>query len=387
MVRTSAIDARDRYASRRLRSYIAPAAPATRAPCDGTESPLRIEFGFTPKWYRQRCGTDFGERWHIDPHYRYETTVLMRRTLNERFPELRLGGSDPAAHGASLDGVYGALLVSMIYGVPAEYYPDNWPAAQHQDLPDEAAKRLEPPGLDHSPVFSRLMEQMDAIEQASGRIEGYLNWQGVLNNAYRLRGQAIFTDMMADPGLARHLFECVTKTMIDGMRRVYARQAKTGAVVRHATVSNCTVNMVSPDLYAELIFPFDQRISEAFDYFGIHNCAWNADPYVETYARIEKLGYIDMGMDSDLARAKRLCPEARRAVMYKPTDLENKSIEELRQDLRRIRDDYAPCDIVMADIEDSTPDARVLEFAAMARELESTDLGGNGADSSWRSTP
>ena len=116
---------------------------------------------------------------------------------------------------------------------------------------------------------------------------------------------------------------------------------------------------------------FDQRISEAFDYFGIHNCAWDADPYVETYARIEKLGYIDMGMDSDLARAKKLCPDARRAVMYKPTDLENKSLDELRQDLRRIRDDYAPCDIVMADIEDSTPDARVLEFAALARGLES----------------
>lgn len=364
------VEAQDRYRSHRLRSYIAPAAPATRAPCDGTESPLRIEFGFTPRWYRRHCGIDFGERWHTDPRYRHTTGVLMRQTLNERFPVLQLGGPDPATYGASLDGVYGALLVSMIYGVGVEYYPGNWPAAQHHDLSDEAARRLQPPVLDDSPVFSRLMKQMDAIEQAFGCIEGYLNWQGVLNNAYRLRGQAIFTDMMADPGLAGHLFECVTETMIEGMRRVYARQAKTGVMVRHATVSNCMVNMLSPELYSELLFPYDQRISEAFDYFGIHNCAWNADPYVETYARIAKLGYIDMGMDSDLARAKKLCPDARRALMYKPTDLENKSPEALRQDLRRIRDEYAPCDIVMADIEDSTPDARVLEFAAMARELE-----------------
>lgn len=364
------VEAQDRYRSHRLRSYIAPAAPATRAPCDGMESPLRIEFGFTPKWYRRHCGIDFGERWHTDPRYRYTTGILMRQTLNERFSGLQLGGADPDGYGASLDGVYGALLVSMIYGVGVEYYPGNWPAARHHDLSDEAAIRLEPPVLDDSPVFSRLMGQMDAIERTFGRVEGYLNWQGVLNNAYRLRGQAIFTDMMADPGLAGHLFECVTETMIEGMCRVYARQAQTGVVVRHATVSNCMVNMLSPDLYSELLFPYDQRISEAFDYFGIHNCAWNADPYIETYARIAKLGYIDMGMDSDLARAKNLCPDARRALMYKPTDLENKSIEALRQDLRRIRDEYAPCDIVMADIEDSTPDARVLEFAAMARELE-----------------
>ncbi len=354
-----------------LRSYIAPAAPATRRPCDGTESSLRIEFGFTPKWYLQHVDVDFGERWHTEPQYRYERGVLMREALNAHFPGLQLGGADPASYGASLDGVYGALLVSMIYGVPAEYYPGNWPAARHHYLSDEAAKNLVAPDLDASPVFAQVMAQMDEIEKGFGRIEGYLNWQGVLNNAYRIRGQAIFMDMMADPELAKHIFECVVQTMIDGMRRVYVRQAETGVVVRHATVSNCTVNMVSPEIYAEQLFPFDQQLSEAFDYFGIHNCAWNADPYMETYARIKKLGYVDMGLDSDLVRARALCPDARRALMYKPTDLENKSLEALREDLRRIRGDYGPCDIVMADIEDSTPDARVLAFADLARELVS----------------
>ena len=61
------------FDGRGLRSYIAPGAPATRSPCDGSESPLRIEFGFTPRWYRDRVGVDFSERWHTDPLHRAAT--------------------------------------------------------------------------------------------------------------------------------------------------------------------------------------------------------------------------------------------------------------------------------------------------------------------------
>ena len=53
-----------------LVSYIALSAPATRRPGTGDEPFLRPEFGFTPKWYRDAVGVDFGERWHLDPEYR-----------------------------------------------------------------------------------------------------------------------------------------------------------------------------------------------------------------------------------------------------------------------------------------------------------------------------
>ena len=214
----------------------------------------------------------------------------------------------------------------------------------------------------------QLLDQMDVIEREFGRIEGYINWQGVLNNAFRIRGDQIFMDLMMNTSLARHLFEVVAQTMIEGMRHVYERQRKTGVAVRHATVSNCVVNMVSPELYREHLLPFDVMLSEAFDDFGIHNCAWNVDPYIEDYTQIEKLGYVDMGLDSDLERARELCPNARRAIMYKPTDLTSKSLEEIEADLRRIHRELGPCDIVLADIEHSTPDERVLDFDRIARD-------------------
>jgi len=162
------------------------------------------------------------------------------------------------------------------------------------------------------------------------------------------------------------VFEVVTQTMIEGMKLVYKRQATTGFIVRHATVSNCLVNMISGEQYREHVMPYDKRISDSFDYFGIHNCAWNVDPYIAHYASIRTLGYVDMGLDSDLARVKRLCPNTRRAVMYNPKDLTSKTIEGIQADMVRIRKELSPCDIVMADIEYGTPDQRVLEFAEAA---------------------
>ncbi len=354
---------------RQLRSYIAPGAPATRRPCDGTEAALRIEFGFTPRWYRERLGIDFSERWHLDPQYRRETVVAMKQELNRRFPGLGLGGDAPEETPASLDGVHGALLIARAFGIPAEYYADNWPAAVPDHLTGEQIEQLDAPFLPDTPVFAQLMEQMETIAREHGRIEGYLNWQGVLNNAQRIRGPEILTDLMVNPDLAHRLFEAVTETMVEGMRLVYERQKKSGVTVRHATVSNCFVNMVSPEDYREHLLPYDRRIAEAFELMGMHNCAWNVDPYIEDYAGVENLAYVDMGLGSDLNRARELCPNARRALMYTPMDLANKPLDEIRADLLRIHAELGPCDIVMADIDHETPDERVLAVADMAREI------------------
>ena len=54
--------------------------------------------------------------------------------------------------------------------------------------------------------------------------------------------------------------------------------------------------------------------------------------------------------------------------MYTPTDLANKSADDLRTDLEHIQQRLSPCDIVMADIDAGTPDERVIEFARLAKE-------------------
>jgi hypothetical protein len=354
-----------------LISYIAPGAPATRRPATGDEPFLRPEIGFTPLWYRTALGIDFGERWHTDPAYRRETVVAMRAELARRFPGTRIGGIDRSGPLDLLTGAFGACSVAAIFGIPILYAADNWPNCAHRYLGDEAMEALAPPDLDRNAFFQDLMRQMDWIAAREGCVEGFLNWQGVLNNAYRLRGEQLLYDMVDAPNGARHLFDCVATTMLAAARRLHARQRETGVRVEFFTVSNCLVNMVSPAQYRDLLLPFDRRIAEAYGCIGIHNCAWTADPYVEHYAAVPHLAYIDMGQGSDLPRARATFPHARRAIMYTPMDLANKPLEAIRLDLKRIARDYAPCDLVLADIEAGTPDERVIQVLAMCEDLSS----------------
>ena len=353
-----------------LVSYIALSAPATRRPGSGDEPFLRPEFGFTPKWYRDAVGVDFGERWHLDPAYRRDALVSMAREVRRRFPALPIGQvEDPEAPTDLLTGVHGASFVALLYGIPIEYQDDNWPWSARQHLDGPAVDRLEPPDLERSAAFAALMEQLDWIERETGTVRGYLNWQGVLNSAYRIRGEDLFLEMVREPDRVHHLLSCVAATMIDGAQRLYARQREAGVDNRHFTVSNCLVNMVSPQHYREYLLPHDLRIAETFGLIGIHNCAWNANPYLEHYASIPDVAYVDMGIDTDLDQARTLFPGGRRALMYTPMDVRDKASAELRVDLEQIAARYGPCDLVFADLESGTPDERVLELARMCAEI------------------
>jgi hypothetical protein len=356
-------------ACRQLVSYIAPGAPATRRPARGDEPFLRPEIGFTPAWYRQGLDIDFGEKFHSDPAYRRECAVKMRAELKRRFAGTSIGGCRaPDAPLDLLTGAFGACAIAAIYGLPVVYSENNWPNCAHSYLTDEQVARLEPPDLDRNPFFGRLMEQVDWIAAHEGRAEGFINWQGILNNAHRLRGEELFADLLTEPDRCRHLFACVCETMTAAIRLLHERQGMS-VQSRFVTVSNCLVNMISPEIYAGLIFPFDLKLAEVYGCIGVHNCAWNATPYLETYARMPGLGYIDMGINSDLGQARRLFPDARRALMYTPMDLASRTSAELRADFEKIARDYAPCDVVITDIEAGTPDARVLEAVDICRQL------------------
>lgn len=357
-------------ASPRLVSYIAPGAPATRRPAEGGEAFLRPEIGFTPSWYRHSLSINFGERFHNDPTYRRDCAVSMRRELRRRFPDLAIG--DRGTCDSPLDlltGTYGACTVAAIYGIPILYAENGWPTSARQYLNDRELAVLEPPDLDRNPHFTRLMEQVEWIETREGQADGYINWQGVLNNAHRLRGESLFTDMVDEPEKIRHLFACVCETMIQGISRLHQRQCKGLRKSLFVTVSNCLVNLISPRIYGDLLLPFDRKLASLYDCLGIHNCAWSATPYLKAYAQIPDVGYIDMGVKSDLAAAKTLFPDARRAVMYTPMDAVQKSLPEIEADFRRIAMEYAPCDIVLADLDEGSPDSRVRDLAHLCHKL------------------
>jgi hypothetical protein len=111
-------------------------------------------------------------------------------------------------------------------------------------------------------------------------------------------------------------------------------------------------------------------LSTHYSRFGIHTCNWVADPYLDDIRKIAKVGYFDTGINSDLPRIKRMFPDTRRALLITPGEFESATIEELKALVSRINDEYAPCDIVLADIESTTPDSRIQEFLDLVRKEE-----------------
>jgi hypothetical protein len=356
--------------STQLISYIALSAPATRRPAEGDEQFLRPEIGFSPEWFHEALGIDFGERWHKDVAYRWDTIVSMAQEIRRRFGRKSIGClQNPDSPVDLLTGAFGACPVAAIYGVPIIYASDNWPNCAHEYLTADQVSKLEPPDLNSNPFFNDLMEQVEWMAKETGRIEGFINWQGVLNNAYRLRGPDIFIDMASEPERAKHIFQCVAATMVDAAQRLYERQRRTGLDTQHFTISNCLVNMVSSDHYRDFLLPFDRQIAETYGLIGIHNCAWNADPYIQHYATIPNVAYIDMGIESDLPAARHAFPYTRRAIMYKPMELADKTFHEIGEDLDQIAFEYGPCDLVFADIGPNIPDKRVKEVIKLCEQL------------------
>jgi len=352
-----------------LISYIAPGAPATRRPATGKLPYLRPEIGFTPNWYHKSLGIDFGEKFHNDPVYRKQSLAAMRNEIDNRFPGNQIGKNGDDATPDLLTGLFGACAIAAIYGVPIRYETDQWPVNEHVHISDEEMGNLQPPHLSENPFFKKNLNQVDWIAQNEGNVYGFMNWQGVLNNAQRIRGQELFMDFYINPEAVKNLLSCVCTTMIEAAKILQQKQLESGIEFTFFTVSNCIVNMLSPELYNEFILPFDQKIAKAFDTIGIHNCAWSATPYLDDYAQVPKVGYIDMGMDSDLEKAKQLFPETRRAIMYTPMDVASKTTEQIRNDMELIAKKYGPCDIVAADIENGTPDEKVMELIKICKDI------------------
>jgi hypothetical protein len=354
---------------RQLRNHIPIGGPARREPADGTEEIMRVSLGFEPGWYTNRCSVDFSEKFHKDPHFRYQNIGLMKNELVTAFPSVPNWDIDDMADMATISGCYGAYPIPYAFGIPLIFRKDRGPVLNPEArLGIDEIENLSVDSVLNGPVVENILRQMDIIESEWGMIHGYLNWQGVLNNAFNIRGQDIFMDLYERPQFAHHFFALITEVMIGLARIVQERQRKSGFPVNQFSVSNCVMNMISPEMYEEFIFPHDTMIADSFDRFGVHTCEWDITPYIDVLKKLPKMGYLDMGTGSDMDRVRHEFPEARRAVLYSPVKLENADLDTIEKDMDMIFRNLSPCDVVLAEIQYNTPDEKICDVLRICRE-------------------
>jgi len=320
-----------------------------------------VHVSFSPDWFAARMGLNMGVRWHTDPVYRRESFAAMARALNAEFPRLCLGG-DPDAIRGGLSQIANCAPVGALFGQEVLYSPGAWPENNRRLLDDAAAGALEIPAFESGRFFSELMSQMDAIQKEWGAIDGELNYQGILNTAFRLRGEQIFTDMVTAPERAHHVLDVVCKTTIRFADAVYTRQARSGVTKDYFVTSNCVVNMISEEHYRQFVMPYDRRLSAHYAHFGVHNCGWKVDAYAKAYSEIRELGYLDFGIQSDLDALKSLFPSSILTVILNPDDVIGRSAAEVRATLGKLRDSLGVCRILLGSLDGRTSSREVEEF-------------------------
>lgn len=353
----------------KLKYYIALGAPPIRTPATGDEPFMRPEVGFNPSWFHKFCDIDFSQKWHTDIEYRLTSHETMRAEIKKRFPGYNIGEVLENKPYDLLTGIFGIGIIDSIFGRSLQYHEDKWPVPIGQTLSDEDILSLKVPDLSNNRFFMNVLDQIDEIYKYTGSVRGFLNWQGNLNTAFRFRGESIFLDLNNNPEIVNKLLDVISDTYLQGVKLLYLKQKEYGTEYDFATIANCTVNMVGPKLYESHLLKYDQKISKAFPIIGVHNCAWTVTPYLELYSQIPNVAYIDMGIKSDLKKARDIFANARRNCLYTSIDLKNKSHEEIRKDFEFIAENLAPCDVGMPDIEYDVPDEKIMFACDRCKEL------------------
>ena len=299
---------------------------------------------FHPRWWHQRTGVCFNERFFTDAAYRIEADLTMRRYLQNSFGACLIDDG-PLVPRPLLDSdlLAGEYLQAALLGCDVLFSDDNLPEVICANLTDEQVLRLQPPDLDANPLWLSYEKQLQTLLEKHSRVECYLDLYGVQNLAFALRGQALFFDYYDQPDLADHLLDVCAQTLIavaQKLRRYTSNISGGVSSVIQKTMpsayltSNCTVDMISPELYEEFLLPWDKKLARHFPPFAVHHCGAHCERFAALYCTIPNLSWLEAGAFSDFAAVRRTCGNLSLNLRYSPRDLLQKSPSEIERDVK-----------------------------------------------------
>jgi hypothetical protein len=304
---------------------------------------LPVEFVFAPAWWNNREGITFDEDFFYHPARRVEVERRMEKALYDRWGGYGLGADHQVDHPV-VGPVHLAAgyLVSEMLGCEVHYKEASPPevvSAGRTDLSidEESAFR--------SPSYARFIRLMEALKSRFGRLEGDVNWGGVLNIAMDLRGQRIFEDMYDQPAETGAFFAGIGRVIERFVGQV-EQETGTSSVAVNRSVrffrkpvylhSECSHTMISVEDYEAFLMPIDQAWSRKHDVFGIHYCGADPHRYAGAFAKIPKLAFLDVGWGGDLKILRAALPDTFLNIRLSPVELASQTIGEIRSVVRRL---------------------------------------------------
>ncbi|GHS94960.1 hypothetical protein FACS1894207_3920 [Bacteroidia bacterium] len=311
-----------------------------------TNKILPVEIVFHPSWWNKHTGITFDEDFFYHPLKRVESERRMEHELYERFGEFGLGED----HGKELP-VIGAVhnaagyIVSEMLGCDIRYIEDQAPQVispkrEDFDVDVEGAMNTLP--------MQKLNKLITGLKSRYGYVCGDINWQGVLNVALDLRGDAMLTDMMLSPEESNTYFQNIAAVIEKFVQFIYAQTGTTSIsvnrIVKHLQPSvflhsECTHTMISENLYESFLLPVDLQWSQTLRPFGIHYCGPDPHRYADEFAKIPNLAFLDLGWGGDVKLLREKLPDTFFSIRLDPVTINNTPDEKLKTIIRQLISD------------------------------------------------
>jgi len=300
--------------------------------------PLSISLYCVWQWWEKHYQAAHGRPDRIDFDWLDAAYLGRQRRLHEWFGDLGIGQAEPVLDKGFVSMLLPChtMIVPVLLGMRATIQENGgW---RNHPLDNDEVARLKPVDIAHSPVGELLLAEREKRIARYGRATQMLDLASASNNAFSLRGTEFYLDLLAEPELARHYLAVITETMVMAYRFV----AKHFGRLESVPLGNCNATMISPELYAGMVRPFDiQFVADAAASQGVaprcdlHHCNVPTEPFAAAYAAIPGLRSLQGSVRSDIRAIHAALPEVAFSGMINPVDLLNRPQTELLGDIER----------------------------------------------------
>jgi uroporphyrinogen-III decarboxylase len=330
-----------------------------------------VELVFHPNWWYRNYGIRFDRPFYFDRERRIHDDVIMRRTLYERFGELGMGEPDPQPRPVvGSMHIAGGFVVPAVLGADVVFRDDQAPWPRPVEMPDAQIMALESPDIEATSPMREFIADMDLLEAEYGALLGDYDTDGILNTALCLRGQRLFLDFRQNPELVHHLFAVIAETQVRVASYVRGRTGScaiaTNRIVERIDArtylhSNCSVQMISPGDYERFVLPYERRLAERLQPYGIHHCGHNMHLFAGRYAQTPA-SLFDIGWGSDVAACREALPSCFFSLRLSPVRMLQCTPDEIAADTETLLSRAGPVDqtaLCCINMDYGTPDTNI----------------------------
>lgn len=304
---------------------------------------IPVDIVLAPEWWHKHTGITFDRDFFFHPLKRLESEQQMEKELYDRWGKYGLGADkDRAKPEIGAVHLAAGYMISEMLGCEVKYTENHPPAvvvANRENLEIQTEATFK------SKVYKDFVNLAEKLKSKFGYLTGDVNWGGVLNIAMDLRGDQIMMDLLMSPDEVKSHFNSIAGIIEKFTGQVESATGTTSISVtrsvRHLPRpvflhSECSHTMVSCEDYEQFLMPIDVKWSTEKGYFGIHYCGNDPHRYAESFAKLPKLDFLDLGWGGDVIHLRKFLPNTFFNIRLSPVELVTMTVDEIHTTITKL---------------------------------------------------